>query len=142
MERSDDAQKLYRRPKIGLPRTFIFLLLLGFILTVGTETMSGESAVETNLSCSDPRVPILFLTVESPRDTKVFEHALHTEVCQYTDEPIPVTPVFFVRKVKTTPSSAEPYGYIWAIRLAERKIAYWFFWKDEHRTMLKRTTDI
>ncbi len=142
MERSDDAQTLYRRPNVGLPRAFIVLFVLGFTLAVGADAKSGESAVETKFACSDPEVPTLILTVEFPRDTAVIEHALRTEVCQHTDESIPITPVFFLRRVKTTPNSAELYGYIWAIRLAERKMAYWFFWEDEHETMLKRTPSI
>ncbi len=142
MERSDDAQTLYRRPNVCLPRAFIVLFVLGFTLAVGPEAMSSESAVETHFSCSDPVVPTLILTVEFPHDTAVIEHALRTEVCQRTNESIPVTPVFVLRRVKTTPTSGEPYGYIWAIRLAERKMAYWFFWEDEHETMLKRTPGI
>ncbi len=142
MERSDDSQTLYRRPNVGLPRAFIVLFVLGFTLAVGPEAKSGESAVETKFACSDPQIPTLILTVEFPRDTAVIEHALRTEVCQHIDESIPVTPVFFLRRVKTTPTSAEPYGYIWAVRLAERKTAYWFFWEDEHETMLKRTPSI
>ncbi len=142
MERSDDAQTLYRRLNACLPRAFIVLFVLGFTVAVGAEAKSGESAVETHFSCSDPVVPALILTVEFPRDTAVIEHAFRTEVCQHTDESIPITPVFFLRRVKTAPASAEPYGYIWAIRLVERKTAYWFFWKDEHETMLKRTPSI
>ncbi len=142
MERSDDAQTSYRRLNVGLPRAVIALFVLGFTLAVGPEAMSSESAVETHFSCSDPVVPTLILTVEFPHDTAVIEHALRTEVCPRTDESIPVTPVFFLRRVKTTPTSGEPYGYIWAIRLAERKMAYWFFWEDEHETMLKRTPSI
>ena len=47
----------------------------------------------------------------------------------------------------TAPAAAqdldkEPYSYIWAIHLAEQKMAYWFFWKDEHETMQKRTPGI
>ena len=80
--------------------------------------------------------------MEFPRDVAVIELALRTEVCQYNDEAIPVTPAFFLRKVKTTPASAESYGYIWAIRLSEQEIAYWYFWKDEHEAMLKRTPGI
>ena len=139
MERSDDAQTLYRRLNVCLPRAFIVLFVLGFTVAVGSEAKAGESAVETHFSCSAPVVPTLILTVEFPRDTAVIEHALRTEVCQRTEAPIPVTPVLFLRRVKTTPNSAEPYGYIWAIRLAERKMAYWFFWKSENETMLKRT---
>ena len=142
MIRSDDAQTLYRRPNVGLPRAVIVLFVLGFTLAVGPEAKSGEPAVETNFSCSDPNVPSLILTVEFPRDTAVIETALRTEVCRHTDEPMLVTPVFLLRRVKTTPTSAEPYGYIWAIRLAERKMAYWFFWEDEHETMLDRTPSI
>ena len=142
MERSDDARTLYRRLNVCLPRAFIVLFVLGFTLAVGVEAKSGESAVETKFACSNPEVPTLILTVEFPRDTAVIEHALRTEVCQRTEESTPVTPVFFLRRVKTTPTSTEPYGYIWAIRLAERKRAYWFFWKDEHETMLKRTPGI
>jgi len=142
MERSNDAQMLARRPYIGLPTAFMVLFVLGFTLAGGPEAMSGESAVETHFSCNDPMVPTLILTIEFPRDTAVIEHALRTGVCQRADESIPVTPVFFIRRVKTIPTSAEPYGYIWAIRLVERKMAYWFFWKDEHETILKRTPSI
>ncbi len=60
MERSDDAQTLYRTLKVGLPRALIILIVLGFTMTVGPETKSGEPAVETQISCSDPEVPILF----------------------------------------------------------------------------------
>ena len=142
MERGDDAQTLYRRPNVGLPRAFIILIVLGFTMTVGPETQSGEPAVETHISCSDPEVPILFLTVELARDTAVVEHALRTEICRYTNESIPVMPVRFLRRVKTAANSAEPYGYIWAFRLAVPKMGYWFFWKDEHETMLKRMPGI
>ena len=142
MQRSDDAQTLYRRPKVGLPRAVFVLFVLGFTLAAGPEAKSGESAVETKFACSGPEVPTLILTVEFPRDATVIKHALRTEACRYTDEPMPVTPVFFLRRVKTAPNSAEPYGYIWAIRLAERKMAYWFFWEDEHESMLERTPSI
>ncbi len=142
MERSDDAQTLYRRPNVGLPRAVFVLVVLGFALAAGPGAKSSESAVETKIACSSPAVPTLILTVEFPRDATVIKHALRTEACRYTDEPMPVTPVFFLRRVKTTPNSAEPYGYIWAIRLAERKMAYWFFWKGEHETMLERTPSI
>jgi hypothetical protein len=142
MERSDDAQALYRRPNVGLPRAVFALFVLGMTVAVGPEAESGVSAIETNCACSDPQVPTLILTVEFPRDAAVIEHALRTDVCQHTDEPMPVTPVLFIRRVKTTPTSAEPYGYIWAIRLGERKMAYWFFWKDAHETMLKRMPSI
>lgn len=142
MERRDDSQTLYRRPYVCLPRALSVLFVLGLILAVGPEARSGESAVETHFSCNNPTVPTLILTVEFPRDTAIIEHALRTEVCQRTEAPIPVRPVLFLRRVKTTPNSAEPYGYIWAIRLAERKMAYWFFWKSEHETMLKRTPAI
>lgn len=98
--------------------------------------------METRFACSDPEVPTLILTVEFPRDAALIEHALRTGVCQRADELIPVTPVFFLRRVKASPTSAEPYGYIWAIRLAERKPAYWFFWQGEHATMLKRMPGI
>ena len=142
MEQRNDVQPLYKRPGAGLPRAFVVLFALGFTLSVGLEAKSGEIPVETKFGCSDPDVPTLMLTVEFPRDTAIIEHALRTEVCKYTEEPIPVTPIFFLRRVKTAPASAEPFGYIWAIRLNEQKTNYWFFWKGEHETMLKRTLGI
>ncbi len=139
MEQRNDVQPLYKRPGFRRPRAFVVMFVLGFSLSVGLEAKSGEIPVETKIACSNSEVPTLILTLAFPRDVTVIKHALRTEVCKHTEEATPVTPVFFLRRVKTTPASAEPYGYIWAIRLSEQKTKYWFFWKGEHEAMLKRT---
>lgn len=142
MMRSANAQPLYRRPNLGLPVVIITLLVQGGSLMVSAETKSAEAVVETNFSCSEPGVLANILAAEFPRSALLLKHALRTEACRYTDKPLPVVPVYFVRKVKTNPEDAYPYGCIWAIRLGEQKTAYWYFWKDEHEALLKGTPGI
>ena len=133
---------LFQRLNANLTRAVIISVVLGFTMSIGMEARSGESAVATHISCADPKVPILILHMEFPDDSAVFKNALRAGVCEYTDESLPVMPVFFLQKVKATSTSAEPYGYIWAIRLINRKVSYWFFWKDAHEAMLKRMYSI
>jgi len=142
MMRSDFTQPSYQRPKLGLPTIITTMFVLGFTLMAAAETKSAEPVVETNFSCSETGVLANYLAAEFPRSALLLEHALRTEACRHTDRPIPVVPAYFVRKVKTNPEDAYPYGYIWAIRLAERKTVYWYFWKDEHEALLKGTPGI
>ena len=138
----NEMRAIFRRHIVELTRIAAIYAVFGFATAVGQVTNTGEPAVETHISCNDPDVPILILQVEFPDDTAIFENALRTEVCEYADELITVTPVFFLEKVKAISSAAEPYGYIWAIRLNNRKVSYWYFWKSEHEVMLKKLHSI
>ena len=138
MEQRNDVQPLNKRPNVRLPKAFVVLSLFGLTLSAGLEAKSGEIRLETNIACSNSAVPTLMLTTAFPRDLTIIDHAVGKGVCKYSEENMPVTPVFFLRRVKTSPDSAEAYGYIWAIRLIDQKTKYWFFWKGEHEAMLKR----
>jgi hypothetical protein len=142
MMRSNITQLSYRRPKFGLPTIITTMFVLGFALMTGAQTKASEPVVETNFSCREPAILANFLAAEFPRSALLLKHALRSEGCWYTDKPIPVVPAYFVRKVRTNPEDAYPYGYIWAIRLAEQKTVYWYFWKNEHEALLKGTPGI
>jgi len=121
-----------------LVQTVMFLIVSGIASTIDQDARSDGSEVSTHISCSDPRAPILILQVKFPNDAGVFEHALSNDVCRYTDDDEAVTPLYFFQKVRAEPAAAEPFGYIWAIRLGDRKVSFWYFWKDEHEKMLMK----
>jgi len=106
-------------------------------VAIGIPARASDAVIETKFSCSDPEIPALFLTEPSPREDAIVASAMRSEVCRYTEQALPVTPVRFVRQVKAEPNAAEPYGYIWAFRVSGGQVAYWYFWKDEHEVMLK-----
>jgi len=108
------------------------------IALVPPEAMAGELSVKTKFTCSGPNIPAIILSKVFPQDVAVIVSALGSKDCQYTSEAMRVTPISFIRKMKTSFGAAEPYGYIWAVLRADNEIGYWFLWKDEHQAIRKR----
>lgn len=135
--RKTEMPTLYRKLQIGVLWLVVVVITSMSAVTNGAWADAGGTEVVTKFSCNNPEIPALVLTLAFPREAAIVEHALRSEVCRYTDNALPVTPVHFLRQVKAGPDSAEPYGYIWAIRVAGGQVAYWFFWRDEHEAMLE-----
>lgn len=121
-----------------LTRAVMILLAAGVASAIAQDAKTDEAGIVTHISCSDPKVPTLILQVAFPGDVGVFQKALGRNVCRYSDDDQLVTPLYFVAKVEAEPAAAERFGYIWAIRLDDRKVSYWYFWKDEHEELLRR----
>lgn len=132
--------KLYA--SVLLRANIVVTAALILAVATGPRTSASDTVVATKFFCKGPEIPALVLTLAFPREAAVINRALRNKTCRYTDYTLPVIPVFFVRRVRSGPNSAEPYGYIWAIRIAEKQVAYWFFWKNEHEAMLKSSSGI
>lgn len=125
----------YRKRRDGV--LWLIMTSLLSAIAISLPARAGDAVIETRFSCSHPEIPALVLTEPFPREVAIVASAMRSKTCRYTELALPVTPVRFVRRVKAEPNAAELYGYIWAFHVSGGKVAYWYFWKDEHEVLLK-----
>ena len=116
--------------------------IISFLAISVSGATSAELSVTTRIYCSDPDVPALFLATKLSLSTSIFEKAIREGICKYNPEPLTVMPLRFIQSTAADSAAVEPYGYIWAVRLVDGTVGYWYFWKAEHEAMLIRMPGI
>jgi hypothetical protein len=120
-------------------RVIAAVLALGFGGLARAQDGAGESAPWILVSCTNPTVVSQFVASDYPEDIALLLNAVAKGVCRYSEERLPVEPVQFVGEVRANAQAAEPIGYIWAVRLPDRVVAYSYFWRSGHEAMLAST---
>lgn len=117
-------------------------VIIGFFAMTPSTATSAEPSVTTKFYCSVPDVPALFLATKLSLSTSIFEKTIREGICKYSPEPLTVMPLRFIQSTAADSAAVEPYGYIWAIRLVDGTVGYWYFWKAEHEAMLRNVPGI
>ncbi len=126
------------RPKLKPMTVFRMVIALGLITLTGPQAQSAEAVIRVTVPCNNPAIVARFVATEFPQDLVVLGQALRGGVCEYVGKLLPVTPVRFVATVAAWKKAAESVGYIWAVRLPSGKVAYTYFWRAAHESMLKQ----
>lgn len=130
------------QPKLKPVTVFQMVIALGLITLTWPQAHSAEATIGVRVPCNDPAIVARFVATEFPQDLVVLGQALRGGVCEYVGKLLPVTPVRFVAAVVAWEKAAESVGYIWAVRLPSGKVAYTYFWKAAHESMLKQVREL
>lgn len=120
-------------------RAIAAAVALGFGGLARAQDDANDSAAWSMFSCANPTVISQFIAAEYPEDIALLFNAVAEGVCSISAEPLQVEPVHFVGEVKANARAAEPVGYVWAVRLPDRVIAYSYFWRSKHEAMQAHT---
>ena len=127
-----------KRPKFKRLTVIGTVIVLGLTALTAPQIRSAETVISVTVPCNNPAIVARFVASEFPQDLVILGQAVRGGVCQYLGGRLPVTPVRFVAAVIAWEKAAEPVGYIWAVRLPGGKVAYAYFWKAAHESMLKQ----
>lgn len=127
-----------KQPKLKRLTVAQTVIVLSLTTLAAPQVRSAEALISVTVPCNNPAIVARFVATEFPRDLAILGQAVRGGVCRYVGGRLPVTPVRFVAAVIAWEKAAEPVGYIWAIRLPGGEIAYAYFWKAAHESMLKQ----
>jgi hypothetical protein len=133
-----EEDSMRKRPKFKRLTVARTVIVLSLTTLAAPQIRSAESVISVTVPCNNPAIVARFVATEFPQDLVILGEAVRGGVCQYVGGRLPVTPVRFVAAVTAWEKAAEPVGYIWAVRLPGGEIAYAYFWKAAHDSMLKQ----
>jgi hypothetical protein len=125
-------------PKLKPATALRMIIALGLTMLTAPQAYSAEVTIGVTVPCNNPEVVARFVATEFPQDLVILGQAVRKGICEYAGRTLPVTPVRFVAAVAAWEKAAESVGYIWAVRLPSGKVAYTYFWKAAHESMLKQ----